>query len=333
MELPLLSITGDISFQMQSGLIRDTVTIDTNELNLKSLKDLACNFIDRKYPEHGLNKLNERLVIFKHDYTSTNLLTPINVASDVTNGTLVEVVVSTKDPSDEVQIRPHSLLMHSYKSPTFCDFCGEMLFGLVKQGLKCEGCGLNYHKRCAYKIPNNCNYARRRRSSTHLMPTTPTNESVHRTASSSATLLADSLFPLTSPQRDRRASSGYEKSPNIMGRPAWVEIELANRLRIPHSFVVHSYTRPTICQHCKKLLKGLFRQGYQCKDCKFNAHKKCMEKVPWNCTGEAPQDYVEGDASLEKENLSDSDVELESVEKKRNGTYVEDIESDNQPIA
>uniref|UniRef100_T1GRA4 Phorbol-ester/DAG-type domain-containing protein n=1 Tax=Megaselia scalaris TaxID=36166 RepID=T1GRA4_MEGSC len=41
-------------------------------------------------------------------------------------------------------------------APTFCDFCGEMMFGLVRQGLKCDGCGQNYHKRCAVKIPNNC---------------------------------------------------------------------------------------------------------------------------------------------------------------------------------
>lgn len=36
-------------------------------------------------------------------------------------------------------VQPHSLVVHSYKAPTFCDFCGEMLFGLVKQGLKCLG--------------------------------------------------------------------------------------------------------------------------------------------------------------------------------------------------
>lgn len=69
-------------------------------------------------------------------------------------------------------VRPHALSVHSYKTPTFCDFCGEMLFGLVRQGLKCEGCGQNYHKRCVVKVPNNCSYAlledKQRRRSTNL---------------------------------------------------------------------------------------------------------------------------------------------------------------------
>lgn len=93
-------------------------------------------------------------------------------------------------PSDTVQIRPHSLIIHSYKSPTFCDFCGEMLFGLFHQGLKCEGCGLNYHKRCVYKIPNNCTHGRRRRSSTYLIPLSPTGDPVQRTTSSGS-LISD----------------------------------------------------------------------------------------------------------------------------------------------
>ncbi|KFO29266.1 Serine/threonine-protein kinase D1 [Fukomys damarensis] len=39
-----------------------------------------------------------------------------------------------------------------------------------------------------------------------------------------------------------------------------------SKVKVPHTFVIHSYTRPTVCQYCKKLLKGLFRQGLQCKD-------------------------------------------------------------------
>ena len=39
----------------------------------------------------------------------------------------------------EVRIRPHSLVVYSYRTPTFCHHCGEMLWGLVRQGLKCDG--------------------------------------------------------------------------------------------------------------------------------------------------------------------------------------------------
>ena len=48
-------------------------------------------------------------------------------------------MLEAETAAEELEIRPHNLHVHSYKSPHFCDFCGEMLFGLVKQGLKCEG--------------------------------------------------------------------------------------------------------------------------------------------------------------------------------------------------
>lgn len=81
-------------------------------------------------------------------------------------------------------------------------------------------------------------------------------------------------------------------SPSLGGRPVWIERDLATRIKIPHTFVVHTYTRPTVCGHCKKLLKGIFKQGLQCKDCQYNTHKKCMDKIPKDCTGENLRDNI-----------------------------------------
>lgn len=159
----------EVTFLFQFGLIRDTITVDASVLTLKTLKEFACDFINTKCPDHGLSQLFERLLLFKHDYNSTNILQLIVNTTQVVDETLVEIVLSGKKfffsnrfkenpprkfvittaqffsgqvPIEQITIRPHALSVHSYKAPTFCDFCGEMLFGLVRQGLKCEG------KRC-----------------------------------------------------------------------------------------------------------------------------------------------------------------------------------------
>jgi protein kinase D len=75
--------------------------------------------------------------------------------------------------SECTHLIPHVLSLHTYLSPTFCDLCGQFLFGLYKQGMKCEGrfffssfikknlffmlgCGRNFHKRCVSDLPDNC---------------------------------------------------------------------------------------------------------------------------------------------------------------------------------
>ncbi|XP_031218917.1 protein kinase C delta type isoform X5 [Mastomys coucha] len=51
---------------------------------------------------------------------------------------------------------PHRFKIYNYMSPTFCDHCGSLLWGLVKQGLKCEDCGMNVHHKCREKVANLC---------------------------------------------------------------------------------------------------------------------------------------------------------------------------------
>ncbi|CAK6958662.1 protein kinase C delta type-like [Scomber scombrus] len=51
---------------------------------------------------------------------------------------------------------PHRFKVYNYKSPTFCDHCGSLLWGLYKQGLKCEDCGMNTHSYCQKKVANMC---------------------------------------------------------------------------------------------------------------------------------------------------------------------------------
>ncbi|XP_030828326.1 protein kinase C delta type isoform X1 [Strongylocentrotus purpuratus] len=51
---------------------------------------------------------------------------------------------------------PHRFKVNNYKSPTFCDHCGTMLYGLFRQGVKCEVCNVNVHHKCKNNVPNLC---------------------------------------------------------------------------------------------------------------------------------------------------------------------------------
>ncbi|XP_052744203.1 serine/threonine-protein kinase D1 isoform X2 [Bicyclus anynana] len=281
----------EVTFLFQLGVLRDAVSAPAHRLTLAHLKELAVKFVHEKIPDNGLNRLSERILLFRHDYCSSNVLQLVNSAADVTDETLLEIVL-TANPllcgGEPPAPRPHALSVHSYKAPTFCDFCGEMLFGLVRQGLKCEGCNLNYHKRCAVKVPSNC--------------TAPAGAAGASGASGAGTASGSrrqSAAP-RSPSRSSAHSQHSAHDDSLVGTTssckraggAWT-----SSLGIPHTFQVHTYTRPTVCRLCKKLLRGLFKQGLQCRDCHYNAHRKCLPFAPKDCGGEIRDHHGENQDS------------------------------------
>uniref|UniRef100_A0A671W388 Serine/threonine-protein kinase n=1 Tax=Sparus aurata TaxID=8175 RepID=A0A671W388_SPAAU len=285
-----------VSFIIQIGLTRESVLMPQSA-DLAYVKQIACSIVDTKFPECGFYGIYDKILLFKHDTSTNNILQLVKNAGDIQEGDLVEVVLSAAATFEDFQIRPHALNVHSYRAPAFCDHCGEMLFGLVRQGLKCDGCGLNYHKRCAFSIPNNCSGARKRRLST-------------------TSLSSSQSLRLSTTESPRTASDARRF---YTGRPVHLDKILMSKVKVPHTFAVHSYTRPTVCQYCKRLLRGLFRQGLQCKDCKFNCHKRCAYKVPNDCLGETidilspsadpevPMDYSTDYDAADKSSMDDSD--------------------------
>ncbi|OWK09884.1 PRKCH [Cervus elaphus hippelaphus] len=51
---------------------------------------------------------------------------------------------------------PHKFSVHNYKVPTFCDHCGSLLWGIMRQGLQCKICKMNVHIRCQANVAPNC---------------------------------------------------------------------------------------------------------------------------------------------------------------------------------
>uniref|UniRef100_A0A8C4RHU2 protein kinase C n=1 Tax=Erpetoichthys calabaricus TaxID=27687 RepID=A0A8C4RHU2_ERPCA len=229
---------------------------------LHSPHNLKCSLLtserqQTRAPEYTVLGLSDKILLFRHHLDSENILHRLMGNDIIQDGDLIEVILSAS-----LHLRPHILAVHSYRTPTFCHHCGEMLWGLVRQGLKCEGCGLDFHKRCAFRIPNDCSQAKRRCGS------------------------SISLFPMSLNQSTMLKSNMSLKQPSWTGHTIWVDHRRQVSIEVPHTFQIHTYKRPTVCQFCHRLLKGLFRQGLQCRDCKFNCHRRCQQRVPNNCVGE-----------------------------------------------
>uniref|UniRef100_A0A3Q3BBX7 protein kinase C n=1 Tax=Kryptolebias marmoratus TaxID=37003 RepID=A0A3Q3BBX7_KRYMA len=226
-------------------------------LDFSFSRPICCH---QKSDKHSIY---DKVLLFRHRPASEQLLQRLTDQDELQDGDLIEVIIAGPASVTEVRMRPHSLLVQSYRTPTFCHHCGEMLWGLVRQGLKCEGCGLDFHKRCAFLLPDNCSRVRRQVSTSF------------------------SLFPPRRPPT-HSLSNQPSRPPSWNEPPVWLAAGYGDgsRPQVPHTFHIHSYTKPTVCQYCHRLLKGLFRQGLQCSDCRFNCHKRCEPLVPRDCPGE-----------------------------------------------
>uniref|UniRef100_A0A671VI12 protein kinase C n=1 Tax=Sparus aurata TaxID=8175 RepID=A0A671VI12_SPAAU len=270
------SLSAPALVQFQLGLFREEVRVPAGNLSYRHAKRLAVDIIERKAPDCCVVGIGEKILLFRHQPASEQLLLRLADHDELQHGDLIEVIISGSASVTKMRIRPHSLVVQSYRTPTFCNHCGEMLWGLVRQGLKCEGCGLDFHKRCAFQLPNNCSRARRQVSTSFSLfpPRRPRTHSLSNQAGGGS-LEEVSDIPSSRP-------------PSWAEPPVWLGIGCDDRsmVQVPHTFHIHTYTKPTICQYCHRLLKGIFRQGLQCSDCRFNCHRRCEQLVPRDCPGE-----------------------------------------------
>ncbi|KAM9335548.1 protein kinase D4 [Symphorus nematophorus] len=297
------SLAGPALVQFKLGLFREVVQVPAGNRSYRHAKRLAAEIIERKAPDCSVVGGGEKILLFRHQPTSELLLHRLTEHDELQYGDLIEVIIAASASVTEMRVRPHSLVVQSYRTPTFCHHCGEMLWGLVRQGLKCDGCGLDFHKRCAFRLPNDCSRARRQ-VSTSLSLFPPRRPRTHSLSNQAGGSLEEISM-----------SKPSSRPPSWAEPPVWVGIGYGDRSRpqVPHTFHIHSYTKPTVCQYCHRLLKGLFRQGLQCSDCRFNCHRRCEQLVPRDCPGEKRSTNGEGERQSVPGEPEDDDSDLTSV--------------------
>lgn len=65
------------------------------------------------------------------------------------------------------------------------------------------------------------------------------------------------------------------------------------KLSAKHEFSDTHFLKPTFCQHCGTMIYGMYKQGVKCKGCNLNAHRRCTENVPENCSIKTDQMAIE----------------------------------------
>ncbi|WKX92076.1 hypothetical protein Q1695_010256 [Nippostrongylus brasiliensis] len=205
---------------LQCGDEQESVTLDRKEVDtmLKTLKDHVRDFADRAAPDW------KEVFLFKQDTSAPDGLHRLHSASLLSNGCTVRLVVPNPE---EWPACSHRLRVKTYMLPTFCHFCGDLIKGVIRQGLHCKTCKHDFHRRCMTTSRNSC-------------------------AGSAA-----------NPESDPEATE--------------------TKLELPHNMVAKTYTMPTNCAVCHKLLMGLINQGHRCTDCGVNAHRNCIDNLPANC--------------------------------------------------
>lgn len=103
---------------------------------------------------------------------------------------------------------PHRFEKHVYTTPSNCLLCGNLLWGPVRNGVRCMDCGNSYHEKCADSAPKNCTKYKNVESHQTLMTTKNQNEKIE-TCSIASNNTNDIYRGFESNMPENRTHEGY----------------------------------------------------------------------------------------------------------------------------
>lgn len=134
-----------------------------NRRKLRAISnDLRRSLKVQEVIDNNCNTSNSSIVNLSNDETQPLLLLDVIESSSAVNNNNfdVNIVQSQQDQENEplpiVYEKPHRFVINNFKGFNFCEGCGNFLWGLVSQGVRCEDCGFIAHKKCSELVPAKC---------------------------------------------------------------------------------------------------------------------------------------------------------------------------------
>jgi len=168
-------------------------------------------------------------------------------------------------------------------TPTKCSLCKDLLTGLSNQGLQCESCKMNIHKRCqgrAERLVECCEKLERITLSKHEFKQKTFTKPTHCIVCKNLLIGIVNQGFWCNDCRSAAHKRCLTKVEGICGEKSeliLMEGEDESSSLLNHQFKVFTYSVPTDCIACGELLVGVYKQGLQCSFCKVNIHKGCIE--------------------------------------------------------
>ncbi|XP_065903320.1 uncharacterized protein [Dysidea avara] len=141
------------------------------EKDLKSLKTLYESYInnpnygDARSIEEELMETKNRLRLLQIDQSAVNSKLEL-FGGTVSYSRAPWATIRRTNVGALEKGRQHEFALFTYRIPTFCDYCRELLIGLHKQGNRCKICKKNIHQKCMQYMPDCTGQPVRKESST-----------------------------------------------------------------------------------------------------------------------------------------------------------------------
>lgn len=71
-------------------------------------------------------------------------------------GTVSSSSASTTLHNIQAYEKAHTFRTHTFIGNPWCDYCGNFIWGLIGQGVRCDDCGFGAHRKCSELVPSDC---------------------------------------------------------------------------------------------------------------------------------------------------------------------------------